>query len=134
MRACVLASSGSCGRATAGEGGQSGSTHFCVPFTHAPLPPHLRAGIGYDYAMNAIWDFKNKGVRTRRRLHIARPTLRCAAPGRASPLPPPTPLPFAEALEGHQDELQGGVERAGCYWGLTVAALVADVALRELEV
>jgi hypothetical protein len=92
----------------------------------------LRAGIGYDYAMNAIWDFKNKGVRTRRRLHFARPTLRCAALGRASPLPPP--LPFTEALEGHQNELQGGVERVGCYWGLTVAALVADVALRELEV
>ena len=134
MRTRVLASSGSCCRATAIEGGQSGTSLLCVPLSRAPLPPHLRAGIGYDYAMNAIWDFKNKGVRTRRRLHIARPTLRCAAPGRASPLPPPTPLPFAEALEGHQDELQGGVERVGCYWGLTVAALVADVALRELEV
>lgn len=132
MRTRVLASSGSCCRATAVEGGQSGTSLLCVPLSRARLPPHLRAGIGYDYAMNAIWDFKNKGVRTRRRLHFARPTLRCAALGRASPLPPP--LPFTEALEGHQNELQGGVERVGCYWGLTVAALVADVALRELEV
>ena len=59
------------------------------------------AGIGYDYAMNAIWDMKNKGVRAA-----------LDAPARLAPPPLTPPLwsllshTIAEAMEGYQEQLR----------------------------